>query len=233
MFAGKSKCGVRGDVILQIDWEVEQIVKALEKQKIADNTIVIFTSDNGPILFDGYFDNSNRDLNGHEPTAKLRGWKYLIYEGGTRVPFVVQWPKVIPHGVVSQQILSLTDIIATLANITGQTIPNGEAPDSLDMASVFTGKSTEGPRRSIVLQGVSNAYALRDRKWKFVKANVSNEASGIGQRADPNDMRFAEAIVREEALYDLESDPFEKNNLAKKMPTKVAEMRAELDQLRK
>ena len=233
MFAGRSNCGVRGDVILQIDWQVKQILESLRKVNIEDNTIVILTSDNGPILFDGYYDNSEKDLNGHEPTAKLRGWKYLIYEGGTRVPFIVQWPGMIPSGSVSDQIISLTDIIATLADITGQELPHGEAPDSLDMASVWTGKSKSGPRRSLVLQGVFNTFALLDGKWKFVKANASKDTSGIGQGADPRDKRFAEAVIPEDGLYDLDRDPYETNNLAKEIPDKVMEMRTELNQIMK
>jgi len=233
MFAGKSKSGVRGDVIQQIDWQVEQITNSLKEHQLEQDTIVIFTSDNGPVLFDGYYDESLEDLNDHEPTGRLRGWKYLVYEGGTRVPFIVHWPSRVEKGAVTDQILSLTDVIATLSEISGQKIPIGEAPDSLSMLQVFRGNSETGLRTSIVQQGVSNAFALRDGNWKYVKANSSSQASGIGSGADPRDTRFAAAIIREDGLYDLEADPYEQNNLAKDYPEKVVEMRAKLDRIMK
>jgi arylsulfatase A-like enzyme len=230
-FAGKSESGVRGDVIMQIDWQVEQIMKELKKQKLEDDTIVIFTSDNGPVLFDGYYDRAEEDLKGHQPTAGLKGWKYLVYEGGTRVPLIVKWPDAIPGGETNDQIFSLTDVISTLSAITGEKIPAGEAPDSLNMYPLLKGEVAAGPRASIVLHGVSNAYALRQGNWKFVKANASKEASGIGSGADPNDTRFAAAIIRENKLFDLEKDPFEQNNLAQEMPEKVDKMREELEKI--
>ncbi|NBS84282.1 MAG: arylsulfatase, partial [Verrucomicrobia bacterium] len=129
-FVGKSGCGLRGDVIEQIDWEVGEIMKTLDRLKLADNTLVIFSSDNGPILFDGYFDRSEEDLNGHQPTGGLRGWKYLTYEGGCRVPLIARWPKQIKPRV-SDQLFSLVDVYATVAQLTGQELKAGTAPDSL------------------------------------------------------------------------------------------------------
>src|SRR4029079_2752459 len=115
----------------------------------------------------------------------LRGWKYLVYEGGVRVPFVVQWPKQISTAGISDQILSLTDIIATFADITGQKIPMGQARDSLSMSQIIAGKRKTGPRHSVALQGVFDAFALRDEQWKFIKANAGAGATGIGRGADP------------------------------------------------
>ena len=97
-FVGSSGCGLRGDVIEQIDWETGKIMAALDRLHLATNTLVLFTSDNGPVFFDGYYDHSKEDAHGHQPAGGLRGWKYLVFEGGTRVPFIARWPGRVPAG---------------------------------------------------------------------------------------------------------------------------------------
>lgn len=229
-FAGKSGHGVRGDVIMQADWEVQQILDKLQASGLDENTIVILTSDNGPVLFDGYYDESEKMLGAHEPTARLRGGKYLVYEGGTRIPFIVRWPQSITQGVCNQ-LLSLTDLLATFASITGQKIPAGQARDSLSMLPLLTGTTRTSPRTSLILQGVFDSFALRKDHWKFVKANAGKDSTSIGRGANSDDPRFASAIVKEDELYDLASDPHEKHNVAQQFPDKVAEMQAELQEI--
>jgi arylsulfatase A-like enzyme len=113
-FVGTSDCGVRGDVIQQLDWQVGEIMQTLDRLDLAKNTIVFFSSVNGPIRFDGYYDRSVEDLNGHQPAAGLRGWKYLTFEGGCRVPFIARWPQQ-TEPRVSDQLISLVDGYATPA----------------------------------------------------------------------------------------------------------------------
>jgi arylsulfatase A-like enzyme len=225
-FVGKSGSGLRGDVIEQIDWEVGEIVKALDRLKLTDNTLVIFSSDNGPILFDGYFDRSEEDLNGHQPTGGLRGWKYLTYEGGCRVPFIARWPQQIKPRV-SDQIFSLVDVYATLAQLTGQELKAGSAPDSLDLSSVLLGKTKKNVRDNTVLHGIGG-LALRQGDWKYIPATEKMKPGGMGSGANAADPRFAAATVPEALLFNLAQDPNETNNLTAKYPDKAAELAKEL-----
>lgn len=225
-FVGKSGCGLRGDVIEQIDWEVGEIMKALDRLKLADNTLVIFSSDNGPILFDGYFDRSEEDLNGHQPTGGLRGWKYLTYEGGCRVPLIARWPKQIKPRV-SEQLFSLVDVYATLASIVGQVISADTAPDSLDMSNVLLGKTSKNLRSSSVLHGIGG-LALRQGDWKYIPATEKMKPGGMGSGANSADPRFAAATVPEPLLFNLAKDPNETTNLTAKHPDKAAELAKEL-----
>jgi arylsulfatase A-like enzyme len=208
-FVGTSGCGVRGDVIQQIDWEVGEIMKALGRLNLATNTLVIFSSDNGPILFDGYYDRSVEDLNGHQPTAGLRGWKYLTFEGGCRVPFIARWPQQIKPRV-SEQLFSLVDIYATLAKIVGQKIPAQAAPDSLDMSAVLLGKTKKDVRDNTVLHGIGG-LALRQGDWKYIPATAG--PGGMGSGANAADARFAAAIIPEPLLFNLAKDPNEVTNV--------------------
>ena len=223
-FVGKSGCGLRGDVIEQIDWEVGEIMKTLDRLKLADNTLVIFSSDNGPILFDGYFDRSEEDLNGHQPTGGLRGWKYLTYEGGCRVPLIARWPKQIKPRV-SDQLFSLVDVYATVAQLTGQELKAGTAPDSLDLSSVLLGKTKKNVRDNTVLHGIGG-LALRQGYWKYIPASTG--AGGLGSGANAADARFAAATVPEPLLFNLAKDPNETTNLTAKHPDKAAELANEL-----
>lgn len=224
-FVGKSGSGLRGDVIHQIDWEVGEIMRALERLGIDHNTIVIFSSDNGPILFDGYFDRSVEDLNGHQPTAGLRGWKYLTFEGGCRVPLIVRWPREI-RPRVSDQLFSLVDFYATLAKIVGQSAPAPTASDSLDLSSVLLGTTTDNVRDHTVLHGIGG-LALRQGDWKYIPASTG--AGGMGSGANAADARFAAAIIPEPLLFDLARDPNETTNVIAQHPEKARELARRLE----
>ncbi len=194
-FVGKSGCGVRGDVIVEFDWSVGQILATLDQIKLASNTIVIVTSDNGPVLDDGYDDRSVADLNGHTPAGPLRGGKYSVYEGGTRVPFILAWPGRVTPGV-SAALVSLVDLPASFAALTGQAIPTGDAPDSVNVLPALLGSSRTA-RDQLVEHDGARMLALREGLWKFIEP----------------DSRANRTYSRGGELYDLEQDLGETNNL--------------------
>lgn len=224
-FAGTSQCGLRGDVIEQIDWETGEIMKTLDRLKLSDKTLVLFTSDNGPIFFDGYYDHSKEDANGHKPAGGLRGWKYLVYEGGTRVPLLVRWPGKVPKGIC-EQMFCLTDVLATCAALTGQHLPADAGVDSLNQLPVILGLTNGAVRDVEIEQGISGSMAIRKGEWKYIPPNIGSAASGMGSGADPKDPRFAAAFIREPLLFDLSKDPGESHNVAAEYPQKVAELAA-------
>ena len=230
-FVGKSECGIRGDVIEQIDWETGEIMQALKRLNLETNTLVILSSDNGAILFDGYYDHSFEDLNGHQPTGGLRGWKYLVFEGGCRVPFIAHWPAQIkPH--VTDQMFSLVDLLATFASITGQNVSKEIAPDSLDLSAVLLQTTTNQLRDNTVLHGISDTLALRLGDWKFIPVNTKARVTGMGQGANAADLRFAANHITKPLLFNLATDPGEKTNLFQKFPDKAAELKLRLDAIK-
>jgi arylsulfatase A-like enzyme len=220
-FAGKTGMGPRGDVILQTDWSVGQILDALDRLKLARDTLVIFTSDNGPVVDDGYKDEAVAKLGAHRPAGPFRGGKYSHFEGGTRVPFVVRWPARVKPGV-SGALVCQVDFLASFAALTGQTLEENDGPDSLDTMAAFLGTAQEG-RRELVVQ--AGGQALRVGTWKYM---------GASKRARVNtqvDVELGNDAVPQ--LYDLAADPGERTNLAGKFPEKVAEMEALLAKIRK
>ena len=226
-FVGKSGTGLRGDVIQQLDWETGEILKALDRLKLAENTLVIFTSDNGPVLFDGYFDKSYDEQNGHQPAGGLRGWKYLVYEGGCRVPLIARWPaKIKPR--VSDQMFNLVDVYATVAHLIGQAVPKTAAPDSLDLSRVLLGQTKKNLRDFTVLHGISGSLALRQGDWKYIPANTNGGASGMGSGANATDTRFVESRIPEPLLFNLASDPAEQTNVIARFPKQAAAMKKQL-----
>jgi arylsulfatase A-like enzyme len=218
-------CGIRGDVIRQMDWETGKILDAIDRLKLADNTLILFTSDNGPIFFDGYQDNAKADADaaGHKPAGGLRGFKYLVYEGSTRVPFIIRWPAQVAAGV-SDRMICLTDMMATCAAVSSAEIPQGVARDSLNQLPVLLDHSLPAIRETVVQQGISGAYAIRQGDWKYIPANATKQANGMGSGANPDDPRFAAAIVREPLLFNLADDVQETKNLAAQYPEKVKEL---------
>src|SRR5690606_33483041 len=133
--------------------------------KLTENTLIIFSSDNGPVLDDGYQDAAVEKQNGHKPSGGLRGGKYSKYEAGTRVPFIVQWLNMVQQGAVSQALISQVDLFASLAALTHRQLKNEDAPDSHVLASTLLGKSKQG-REWLVEQG--NGLALIKNNWKYI-----------------------------------------------------------------
>lgn len=219
-FAGKSGLGIRGDVILQFDWTVGQILDALERLKLADNTLVILSSDNGPVVDDGYKDGAVENLNGHKPAGNLRGGKYSAFEAGTRVPFIVRWPQKVKAGV-SDALICQIDFAASFAAFTKQTLDSNAAPDSFNIIDALLGKTKIG-REYLIEQ--AGAIAVLQGQWKYIEPNKGQKFNVLTNTETGNDPQ--------EQLYDLAKDIGEKNNLASQYPAKTKQLREILQQAR-
>lgn len=165
-FKGSTTLGARGDTIVEMDWCVGQMLNTLEELGLRENTIVIFSSDNGPALDDGYEDRAE-ELNGsHRAAGPLRGGKYSMFDGGTRIPFILSWPGHVEPGE-SNALVSHVDFYASFASITGQALKDGEAPDSMNLLDALLGKKREG-RTELVVEGVQSKLVLRQDQWVFI-----------------------------------------------------------------
>lgn len=167
-FRGKNVMGLRGDAIVQFDWSVGKILDTLDELGIRDNTLIILSSDNGPVTDDGYDDKAEELLNGHNPTGGLRGGKYSAFEGGTRVPLIVSWPEKIKGDAQSDALISQIDWVASLAALVDTRIPNGGASDSTDQLPALLGEDPEG-RDWVLEQAQNNSLALRTKDWKLIE----------------------------------------------------------------
>lgn len=166
-FRGKTNMGLRGDAIVQFDWSVGEIVKTLDKLGLRDNTLIILSSDNGPVVDDGYQDQAEQLLNGHKPAGDLRGAKYSAFEGGSRVPIIVSWPARVEPKQKSDAIVSQIDWLRSFSNLCGISIPKGEAPDSYDFLPVWLGDKKDG-RAWVVEQSLDRTLSLRSANWKYI-----------------------------------------------------------------
>lgn len=218
---GLGAAGKYGDYVAELDWSLGEIRRALEEAGIADDTLLIFTSDNGS-------SRRNEKLSrmyGHRVNGSLRGWKRDIWEGGHRVPFIASWPEHIRPGSRSAELVSLTDLMATMAAITGADLGPTDAPDSFDLSPVLLGASAGPPvRATAVLHSSGGEFALRQGRWKWIDCpGPGNETpTGDGERA-------SEAPGQ---LYDLESDPGEVTNLYHDRPELVEELSTKLAEIR-
>ena len=210
-FVGKSGCGIRGDVIVEFDWCVGQIMDTLERCKLTTNTIVVLSSDNGPVIDDGYDDRAGPDLQGHRPAGPLRGGKYQVYEGGTRVPFILAWPGRVAPGV-SDALVCLVDFSASFAALTGQSIPAGQAADSVNVLPALLGESRTG-RPHLVEHDGGRMFGYRNGLWKWI-APGAQPRPGIASRG---------------ALYNLSGDLGETNDLGVAQPERGRQLATELD----
>ena len=168
-FRGQSEMGLRGDAIVQFDWSVGEIINVLEQQGILDNTLIILTSDNGPVLDDGYVDQAEELVGEHSPTGGLRGGKYSAYEGGTRVPFIVHWPAMIKEAAVKNGLVSQIDFLDVMATVAG--VGNGESlsPDGYaGEAATWFGKEETG-RPFAMGMAQNHTLTIRTAGWKYIE----------------------------------------------------------------
>lgn len=211
-FVGTSGCGTRGDAIHQLDWQVGQVMEALERAGIAGNTLVIFSSDNGPVLDDGYADGAVQDLNGHTPAGALRGGKYSLLEGGHRVPFIARWPGRIKAGGVSEALVAFVDMPATAAALVKRPLGKEDALDSVNVLEAIVGEG-KGREELVVHAG---ALAIRRGNLKLIPAAPANAQPRNGK------------VAGKDQLYDVGADPGEKVNLAAQQQEVVKELAAAL-----
>ncbi len=223
-FVGKSGMGPRGDAILQLDWTVGAIVGALKKRKLLENTIIIFTSDNGAVIDDGYKDSAIEKLGNHKPNGLFRGGKYSAFEGGTRVPFILSWKGKVTEGKTANTLLSQVDLYASLAALTGQTIQAGNAPDSRNYLASFLNKSDRS-REYVIEQSINNTLSIIVGQWKYIEPS---NASAINQNTNTE-----LGNLKSPQLYDLNNDPSEKNNIAEKQLNRTRELKEMLEKVKK
>ncbi|OHX64448.1 sulfatase family protein [Flammeovirga pacifica] len=225
-FKGKSEMGVRGDVILQLDYTTGLVMKTLKELGLDQNTLVIFTSDNGGVLTDGYDDHAIELLGDHKPNGPFSGGKYSSFEGGTRVPMITYWPNKIKGGQVNDATFSHIDFFASFAHLLGVELPKEVAPDSKNMLQELVGTSDKG--RDLMLEE-GFTLALRKGDWKYIQPIPK------GKRI-PNFMDKVKQIEggmsRQPQLYDLSTDLQERVNVAKDHPELVKELQSKLDSIK-
>ncbi len=210
-FVGKSGMGPRGDVILEADWMVGEFMKTLKEEGILENTLIVFSSDNGPVLNDGYYDDAVEKLGNHDPKGGLRGGKYSIFEAGTRVPFITYWKgKIKPQ--TSDAIVCQMDLLASIANLLDT---KATTTDSKNMLNALLGKSKKG-RENLIIEATGKT-ALRSGDWLYIPAY-----KGTNYR---NEVGIEVGNFPFEQLYNVKEDKGQQNNLAKSNSDKLNEMK--------
>lgn len=217
-FEGKSGMGPRGDVIMEADWCVGEIMKTLEDQGILENTLVVFSSDNGPVLNDGYNDDAVEKLGNHKPWGPFRGGKYSLFEAGTRVPFMTFWKGTIQPGV-SDALVSQLDLLTSFAKLVGSNI---KTDDSLDMLEVLLGKSDQG-RDDLILEATTRT-ALRSGDYIMIPPYDGPKVNDLVNIELGNDDEYQ--------LYNITEDQGQQKNLAEKEPELLNKMIARFEELR-
>jgi len=241
-FVGTSQCGVYGDFVHELDWIVGEVMKTVKEMGEEDNTLVIFTSDNG-----GMFNATGQKTweQGHRLNGDLLGFKFDAWEGGHRVPFIAHWPGKIQAGGISDQLICNVDMLATLAALTEQTLEDGQGRDSKNMLGAITGTTNEQLREEVVLAAQKKSHlSIRMGKWMYIAAQggggFTKGKHGAHAFGGPAAISFAGQVnsdiengqIKEGAspaqLYDLEKDPSQTTNLYEKFPEKVKGMEKRL-----
>ncbi len=217
-FVGATDLGARGDVIVEADWCIGELIKTLESEGLMENTLIIFSSDNGPVLNDGYDDESDTRVGSHTPAGVLRGGKYSLFEAGTRVPFITYWKGQIEPGV-SDAMISQVDILSSLAALVGS---ESRGQDSEELMDVLMGKSKDG-RENLILEATSRT-ALRKGDWVLIPP--------YNGPALDTQVNIELGNSEEYLLYNLQEDLAEQNNLAGSNPEKLGEMIATFKEIR-
>lgn len=237
-FVGTSNSGLYGDFVHELDWIVGEVMKTLEEMGVADNTLVIFTSDNG-----GMFNATGQKAweKGHKLNGDLLGFKFDSWEGGHRIPFIAHWPDKIKAGSVSNQLICNVDILATFAGLTGQKLEEGQGQDSKNILAAITGETNQQLRSEVLLAAHKRSnLAIRKGNWIYIGAQggggFTSGKHGAHAFGGPKAISFAGEInsdiengkIKEDAppaqLYNLEKDPSQTTNLYNQYPDIVKEM---------
>lgn len=219
-FQGKTTMGPRGDAIVELDWCVGRLLDTLKKNGLSENTLIILSSDNGPVVDDGYQDEALEKLGTHKPAGIYRGGKYSNFDGGTRVPFLVKWPDHVKSNTTSNALIDQVDLIASLASLTGLPLARKDAPDSIDILPALLGRSRTA-RHSLVEE--AGVLSLVEGRWKLIRGSNKrsyDEKTGteLGNAPAPQ-------------LYDRLADPAERRDIAESHPDIVERMLKRLDQI--
>jgi len=225
-FEGKTGMTQREDKVFWADQNVGRILKALDRMTLVDDTLLIFTTDNGPL------NSPIARKKGHEPTGPYRGFKTCAWDGGTRVPFVARWPGRIPPGTTTDHLIGLVDMLATFAALCGQPLPEGAGPDSVNqLPALLQQREKITPRPAMVTATYRGLLALRQDKWKAIfgtkwsGGHTNENYGGLGPDKTMDDPESGQ-------LYNLEQDPHEKNDLWERRPEIVERLRRELEEIK-
>ncbi len=214
---GKSPLGGYGDFVMQTDDTVGKILSALDAQGLSENTLVVFTSDNGCSPQAG---TEKLESLGHFASAQFRGYKSDIWDGGHRIPFLVRWPGVTQSGSQCDEVICLTDFMATTAELVGGSLPETAAPDSVSFLAALRGEPIVTQREAIVHHSISGQFAIRTGRWKL------NLCAGSGGWSKPDEAQAKRQGLPESQLYDLQTDPGETTNLINTQSAQAERMTA-------
>jgi arylsulfatase A-like enzyme len=220
-FQGSSGLGPRGDALAVFDWCVGRLVEELKAAGQYENTLIVLSSDNGPVLFDGYWDGAIEHQSDHDASGPWRGGKYSRWEGGTRMPLIATWPGRSRPGI-SDALVSQVDLYASIAALIGQPMPEHAGQDGINLLPALLGESPKG--RDHVIQEALTQVAVRQGSWKYIPPGSITERGGIGEwvRTEVDDPGL---------LFHLSEDPGETRNLAHLYPGKVKELRRIIEQV--
>lgn len=220
-FEGKSGAGMYGDFLMMVDAEIGKVLNALDRAGMKENTFLVFTSDNGPVWYD-----ADVDRFGHDSSIGLRGMKGDAWEAGHRMPFIVRWPGKVEAGAQSKQIICFTDVMATMAEITGECLPDGAGPDSYSFLPELLGYQyqNQAVRPPIVMQSASGAMLIRSGAWKLI------DQLGSGGFSKPSRLT-PEPGGPEGQLYNMAMDPGETMNLYLYEPVIVERLQKEMKEI--
>ncbi|MEC5127471.1 arylsulfatase [Verrucomicrobiales bacterium BCK34] len=243
---GKSELGVYGDFVMEVDHSVKRVMDALKAKGLDENTLVLFSSDHGPASYAGNLLKSTPDQisrieeMGHYSNGPHRGYKFSIYEGGLRVPFIARWPKVVPKGETCDALLSMSDLMATFADLTDIELEGEQGPDSISFAKLLRDPKGESARKDLIMESVIH-FAIREGDWKLCLCPGSGvppkSPNAAGNEPTPTDA-WEKALDQFEGrltdpdllkapfvqLFDLSKDLHEDNNLAAEYPDRVEKM---------
>lgn len=225
-FQTKSSLGLRGDSIVELDWSVGEIMKSLDRLKLTEKTLIVFCSDNGPVLDDGYQDGAVEKNGSHQAAGPFSGGKYSVLEGGTRTPFITRWPGRIQPGV-SEEIVCTMDLAASFASLTGTALPDGSCRDSLNVLPALLGESGSKGRDWLLIQdnGASGNMGLRMGDWKLVRTKRAGKSQAVVT------LKERPAKTPLHSLYFLPDDPAEMKDLGAEQPERMQAMIEKMDAL--